>query len=218
MGSPLTDLITKTGYHLGMTITSTSRWSTDQVTSFLNDALKEVVKQLYNAKCWRLLREIERTHTYTLDGTGSYSVYDVIGDTDYYGFVKAEWSTRKLREIVMNMALEVEYELITTTPGIYFYGYDDESEHGNLPLFKIVPSGLTGDLKFYSLKNPPTMDAETKCCLPDVCDNAIIFLTCAWCWSGDRNSEQYLKFNSMFEKQMANLITEYEEPYWGELV
>ena len=59
MATSLATFQTNLGYHLGCTISSTSRWTTTQTAALLNQALKEVVANLFTAKCWHLLRKLE---------------------------------------------------------------------------------------------------------------------------------------------------------------
>ena len=220
MATSLTEFQTLLGYHLGCTISSTSRWTTDQTKELLNQALKKIVNELYLNRCWKLLRVLEDEAEYTLTGSESYNVYDVIGDTDYLGFVCGTVDGYPLYE----KNAEEEYTLMwedghiptATNPWIIFYGYDSTEGHGNLPTFKIRPITLTGTLKFKYLKNPPAMNSspQVDSCLPEVCDNAILFLAAAYCWSGDRNSGEFSRFYQLYKKEIEDLIAKYSEPFY----
>ena len=222
MSTSLATLETDLGYLLGCTISTTSRWTTTQVDVYLNRAQKKVVDELIAAKCWKLLREIQKEAEYTLTGTTSYNVYTVIGSsTDYYAFVGGKVDYHKLREVTIEDEDKIqatgEYYPTGTDPWICFYGYDSTTNHGNLPVVKIRPSSLTGTLYFRYLKAPPTMqttETAVACCLPAMCENAILFLTAAWCWSGDRNTTESSRYYQMYQKEIADLIGKYEEPSW----
>ena len=210
------------GYHLGCTISSTSRWTTTQTAALLNQALRKVIADLYAAKCWHLLRELEEEAEYTLDGSSSYNVYTVIGNsTDYQAFIGGRINQFKVREATIEEEDRTqnshEYSPTPSSPWIIFYDYDSTADHGNLPVFRIKPTATTGTLYFRHLKNSPTMESSTpvNSPLPAQCDDAIMFLAGAYCWSGDRNSQDFARFYELHKNEMTNLIGKYEQPVWS---
>jgi hypothetical protein len=220
MATAIATLQTSLGYHLGLTISSTSRWSSDQTAALLNQALRKIVAELYAAKCWKLLNVLEEEAEYTLDGSSSYSVYTAIGSsTNYQGFIGGRIGTARVREATIEEEYKTqtggEYEPTALDPWIIFYDYDSAEGHGSLPVFRIKPSALTGTFYFRYLKVSPTMVSTTVLCpLPVECDDAIVFLAAAYCWSGDRNSGEFSRFHQLYKSEMAALIGKYEQPVW----
>ena len=219
MATTLATLETKLGYHMGLTLSSTTRWTTTQADALLNDAMKEVVRELHAAKCWKLLRELQKEATYTLTGATTYNVYTILGSsTDYYAFLNAKLDSYKVREVTIEdedrIQANGEYYPTGSYPWICFYGYDSTENHGNLPVVRIRPSGSTGTLYFRYLRVPPTMGASASSCLPAECDNALIFLAASWLWSGDRNGEDSSRFYQLYQNEINRLIAKYEEPVY----
>ena len=213
----LATLRTNLGYHLGTTISTTSRWTTTQANALLNSALKKVVSKLFAARCWELLAMLEEEAEYTLTGDDSYSVYTVIGDsTDYQGFIGGRVGLYRLRVATIEeehrTQLLGEYEPSAVNPWIIFFDYDSTEGHGNLPVFRIRPKSLTNTLYFRYLKNAPTMSDTIDSCLPTVCDDAIIFHAAAMCWSGDRNTQEFARFWQLYLTELQDLRTQYEQP------
>lgn len=214
MKSSIEDLRTQVGYYLGCTISQTSRWTQAMVDDMINNAIKKIVSDLYEARCWKLLRELQEEKSYILDGSTSYNVYDVIGGDDYYGFISDGLNTAShidnspLYEI--SIYDEKKLAFSPGVPLICFYGVDTTSK---IPVFKIIPHTLTGTLYFRYLKNPPRADESTPCCLPKICDLGIVFLVCAWCWSSDRNSEEFMRFIQLYNNELNGYIRNYSEPF-----
>jgi hypothetical protein len=223
MATTLANLQTSLGYHLGCTISASSRWTTTQTAALLNQALRKVVAELIAADCWKLLHELEEEAEYELDGSTSYNVYTAIGNsTNYQKFIGGRIEQFKVREATIEEEDKTqnshEYEPTAVTPWIIFYDYDNTSEHGNLPVFRIKPSALTGTFYFRYLKNSPTMasgDTAVNSPLPVICDDAVIFLAAAYCWSGDRNGQDFARFHGLYKSEMADLIAEYEQPIYS---
>lgn len=220
MATAIATLQTSLGYHLGCTVSATSRWTSTQTAALLNQALRKVVADLYAAKCWKLLNTLEEEAEYTLTGATSYEVYTAIGDsTNYQAFIGGRIGQFPVREATIEEEHKTqnahEYEPTALTPWIIFYDYDSTEEHGGLPVFRIKPSALTGTFYFRYLKNSPTMVSTTVLSpLPVQCDDAIMFLAAAYCWSGDRNTGEFSRFYQLHKSEMTDLIGKYEQPVY----
>ena len=226
MATTLATLNTNLGYHLGCTLAATgTRWTTPQTTVLLNHALKKVVAELLAAKCWHLLRELEDEVEYTLTGATSYNMYTALGNsTDYQAFIGGRIGQYTVREATIEEEHRTqsshEYEPTALTPWIIFFDYDSTENHGNLPVFRIKPSATTGTFYIRYLKNSPTMasgESAVNFPLPPHCEEAVLFLAAAYCWSGDRNGEEFNRFYQLHKAEMTDLITQYEQPIYSDV-
>lgn len=225
MGTTCSQLTTDLGYIIGVTIGASSRPTTTQAERLLNKGLIKLCLKLYDRRCWKVLRELQKTAEYTLTGATSYNVYTILGSsTDYLGYVSGRLAEWNLNEVSIEEEHKIqtsgEYDPKATDPYICFWGYDTAAGHGNLPVVLIRPSASTEILYFRHLIRPPTIKSAVTAVdspLPSECDDALIFYAASMYWAGERNSEEWGRFRGMWNDEVDKLIAKYEEPLWKEI-
>ena len=114
------------------------RWSDSQLNSWLNRGVDYTIEELYNAKCWKLLRKIIKNDTYTVPTSETeHSMWQIIDNkvsggsatNTWYGYVHGMLGNYVLHQADMEEfhrlnATTGEFAPTTYEPWIVFTGYD----------------------------------------------------------------------------------------------
>lgn len=162
MGATRAKLITDIGYELGVTISTTTRWTTAMVTRWLQAAVEKALAEFYVNRCWNPLTQLQAIAEYSLDGsTTEYSVYTIIGSsTNYYNHIPN--ATKLGSDPVTEVGIPDEYKIQTTgeyyrdyqRPYMVFMECDTTTGYGNLPKVRVRPYQSTQTLYFPYIKRP----------------------------------------------------------------
>ena len=205
------------------------RWTQPQVVRAINRTAESLIVTFVTNNCWQLLLHLTKEVSYQLDGSRSYSLYSVLGDsTDFYTIVNAYLgnATRPDTRIIRvgpdefhRICDSPEYSVSVSHPYCTLWKYDSESGHGNLPYIWIYPYATARYLWLRYLRNYNSIivDTNVTCDMPDVCRNAIVLGAAKRLWIADRNVEMATLMVNDYARELQNLIENYSEGWQDEL-
>jgi hypothetical protein len=163
-----------------------------------------------------LMKEAE----YNMDGsTEWYSLYTVLGDSaDYYDFVSGTMGDYQLRlctiEEEHKLKTDGEYYPTVSQPYMVFWQYDATND---MPKVGFRPKSATETVYLRYLRKPVTMDGSNDSCLPEYCDDAILYYAAYLSWAGYREITERQMWLNQYKEELRGLIEKYAQNVWGDV-
>ena len=208
---------------------SAGRWSQAQIVRAINRTTESLISTFVTNNCWQILMHLTKEISYKLDGSRSYSLYTVIGNsTDFYTIVNAYLGDANRADTrIIKVGIDEfhricdnpEYNVDVGNPYYTLWKYDSTTGHGNLPYIWIYPYSVTRYLWLRFLRNytPIVITTNETCDMPDICRNTIVYGAAKRLWIADRNPDMATIMAGDYTRELRDLIENYNEGWQDDL-